>query len=147
SLRTTSQYTRFQDEYRTSVATQIQPMMAERESRTKLGCLGDDVAIQLPVTPNNPNFVENSEASADCIRRSKIKRLTSVGEWLSLVEHLVRDQGVGGSNPLSPTIYLMGIDGITSLTGFAPSAANFAVCPILCPLNRSTAANTLSSEG
>ncbi len=27
-----------------------------------------------------------------------------VGEWLSLVEHLVRDQGVGGSNPLSPTI-------------------------------------------
>jgi hypothetical protein len=30
----------------------------------------------------------------------------SVGEWLSLVEHLVRDQGVGGSNPLSPTIFL-----------------------------------------
>jgi hypothetical protein len=29
---------------------------------------------------------------------------THVGEWLSLVEHLVRDQGVGGSNPLSPTI-------------------------------------------
>ena len=28
---------------------------------------------------------------------------THVGEWLSLVEHLVRDQGVGGSNPLSPT--------------------------------------------
>src|ERR1035441_1235044 len=24
-----------------------------------------------------------------------------VGEWLSLVEHLVRDQGVGGSNPRS----------------------------------------------
>jgi hypothetical protein len=31
--------------------------------------------------------------------------LLHVGEWLSLVEHLVRDQGVGGSNPLSPTIY------------------------------------------
>jgi hypothetical protein len=28
---------------------------------------------------------------------------STVGEWLSLVEHLVRDQGVGGSNPLSPT--------------------------------------------
>ena len=28
-----------------------------------------------------------------------------LGEWLSLVEHLVRDQGVGGSNPLSPTNY------------------------------------------
>ena len=25
-----------------------------------------------------------------------------VGAWLSLVEHLVRDQGVGGSNPLAP---------------------------------------------
>src|SRR6185369_11083180 len=41
----------------------------------------------------------------------RLLRLTSpacspqlpVGEWLSLVEHLVRDQGVGGSNPLSPT--------------------------------------------
>ena len=30
------------------------------------------------------------------------------GEWLSLVEHLVRDQGVGGSNPLSPTILSLG---------------------------------------
>ena len=29
--------------------------------------------------------------------------IQTVGEWLSLVEHLVRDQGVGGSNPLSPT--------------------------------------------
>jgi hypothetical protein len=33
----------------------------------------------------------------------QIALLDSVGEWLSLVEHLVRDQGVGGSNPLSPT--------------------------------------------
>jgi hypothetical protein len=31
---------------------------------------------------------------------------TMFGEWLSLVEHLVRDQGVGGSNPLSPTIII-----------------------------------------
>src|SRR5690242_19238069 len=27
-----------------------------------------------------------------------------VGAWLSLVEHSVRDRGVGGSNPLAPTI-------------------------------------------
>ena len=26
------------------------------------------------------------------------------GVWLSLVEHLVRDQEAGGSNPLTPTI-------------------------------------------
>ena len=27
----------------------------------------------------------------------------AVGAWLSLVERLVRDQEVGGSNPLAPT--------------------------------------------
>ena len=36
-----------------------------------------------------------------------------VGEWLSLVEHLVRDQGVGGSNPLSPTIYSQAVHWIS----------------------------------
>ncbi len=30
-------------------------------------------------------------------------RANTVGEWLSLVEHSVRDAGVGGSNPLFPT--------------------------------------------
>jgi hypothetical protein len=38
-------------------------------------------------------------------RQKSLPRPTHVGEWLSLVEHLVRDQGVGGSNPLSPTIF------------------------------------------
>ena len=28
---------------------------------------------------------------------------TRVGVWLSLVEHLVRDEGVAGSNPATPT--------------------------------------------
>ncbi len=28
-----------------------------------------------------------------------------VGAWLSPVEHLVRDEGVGGSNPLAPTLF------------------------------------------
>src|SRR6185503_8313263 len=31
----------------------------------------------------------------------------SVGAWLSLVEHSVRDRGVGGSNPLAPTNFLI----------------------------------------
>ena len=30
---------------------------------------------------------------------------TPVGAWLSLVEHSVRDRGVGGSNPLAPTTF------------------------------------------
>jgi hypothetical protein len=35
--------------------------------------------------------------------RRKSFAIDLVGAWLSLVEHLVRDQGVGGSNPLAPT--------------------------------------------
>jgi hypothetical protein len=70
-----------------------------------------------------------------------------VGEWLSLVEHLVRDQGVGGSNPLSPTNYLKGINAVTSLTALATPTAVSELCPDLCPPSRSTAANTLSSDG
>jgi hypothetical protein len=44
----------------------------------------------------------NFEASPEC-ESGSFRVLATVGEWLSLVEHLVRDQGVGGSNPLSPT--------------------------------------------
>ena len=33
---------------------------------------------------------------------------SSVGAWLSLVEHLLREQGVGGSNPLAPTNDFLG---------------------------------------
>ncbi len=33
-----------------------------------------------------------------------IQGINGVGKWLSLVEHSVRDAGVGGSNPLFPTI-------------------------------------------
>src|SRR6266568_775789 len=44
----------------------------------------------------------------------------NVGEWLSLVEHLVRDQGVGGSNPLSPTIFSLSDPDtwVTECTGY-----------------------------
>ena len=41
-----------------------------------------------------------------------------VGEWLSLVEHLVRDQGVGGSNPLSPTISNQSLAALSGNRGF-----------------------------
>ena len=48
-----------------------------------------------------------------------------VGEWLSLVEHLVRDQGVGGSNPLSPTIFsLRGCAHLRSTTWRSRSRTN-----------------------
>src|ERR1700674_5589882 len=53
----------------------------------------------------------------------------SVGEWLSLVEHLVRDQGVGGSNPLSPTISNLVISGTCSHTH--PTVLNRPVSSLL----------------
>ena len=53
-------------------------------------------AILLPESPFRPGV-----PSAHVV--PVIVSVDLVGEWLSLVEHLVRDQGVGGSNPLSPT--------------------------------------------
>ena len=41
--------------------------------------------------------------------RRKRPTKNRIGEWLSLVEHLLREQGVGGSNPLSPTIVRSGV--------------------------------------
>ena len=52
-------------------------------------CYGECYNEQGRISNKNANF---------------LSRPHPVGEWLSLVEHLVRDQGVGGSNPLSPTI-------------------------------------------
>jgi hypothetical protein len=48
-----------------------------------------------------------TKASARSLSVRKRPSNRKFGEWLSLVEHLVRDQGVGGSNPLSPTITLI----------------------------------------
>ena len=60
-------------------------------------------------SPNAPKFPDFPTTGTCHITCSRMKGLISVGEWLSLVEHLVRDQGVGGSNPLSPTNKLIPI--------------------------------------
>ena len=39
------------------------------------------------------------------LRGEAARPAPTVGVWLSLVEHCVRDAGVGGSNPLTPTIF------------------------------------------
>ncbi len=54
----------------------------------------------------------------------RVQAQQSFGEWLSLVEHLVRDQGVGGSNPLSPT-------NLSSLTSSFHSVVSRCVVPVV----------------
>ena len=39
------------------------------------------------------------------LRTLLYKAPSQVGVWLSLVEHRVRDAGVAGSNPATPTIH------------------------------------------
>lgn len=40
----------------------------------------------------------------DSLKRILYLYVLSIGKWLSLVEHSVRDAGVAGSNPVFPTI-------------------------------------------
>jgi hypothetical protein len=72
----------------------------------QLACVGPN---DMTSGPRNASYVAASECynfDARIMLRNASSALSFVGEWLSLVEHLVRDQGVGGSNPLSPTIIL-----------------------------------------
>ncbi len=50
------------------------------------------------------------------------RKIKAIGEWLSLVEHLVRDQGVGGSNPLSPTNIFNSLQTGVVAPGIGPGA-------------------------
>src|ERR1700690_2406975 len=71
----------------------------------------------------------NFEVRQQFLRRAPafpLAPLHKVGEWLSLVEHLVRDQGVGGSNPLSPTNSFNSLHTLNKLkdrpSGFSPGS-------------------------
>src|ERR1700689_2713992 len=55
------------------------------------------------------NFNTSREVTRAGAASLLITARSAVGEWLSLVEHLVRDQGVGGSNPLSPTNFSLAL--------------------------------------
>ena len=44
-----------------------------------------------------------------------------------------RDQGVGGSNPLAPTIYPICCQWIVARSGTGSETGSAGLCPILCP--------------
>src|SRR6266581_4246896 len=73
-------------------------MTLNKPARVNSGKSGETIA--------NAILDEAVRAAVKLLRRFDRFYFRCVGEWLSLVEHLVRDQGVGGSNPLSPTNYL-----------------------------------------
>ena len=50
-----------------------------------------------------PSIVSADALAVRQRRRYKTACQTCVGVWLSLVEHLVRDEGVADSNPATPT--------------------------------------------
>src|SRR5580698_7536614 len=74
--------------------------------RVGAGCVGRASLVDLylleRLCPLVLRVIEREKTAAG---RSTIQHSAHMfGEWLSLVEHLLREQGVGGSNPLSPTI-------------------------------------------
>src|ERR1044071_794128 len=76
-----------------------------KNSRSRSMCCSVSLLI-LRVSPAGGRVNTASQSELLCyngLYRRHPPWMARVGEWLSLVEHLVRDQGVGGSNPLSPT--------------------------------------------
>jgi hypothetical protein len=103
--------------------------------------LGCDLDAPLPST----EYMGMLKTTEQLRRKSFTIRL--VGAWLSLVEHLVRDQGVGGSNPLAPTNLSQSFEEDNGGCTARLFALAFSLCPELCPLSRSSAARTASSLG
>ena len=64
------------------------------------------------------------------VRRCALHISSPVGAWLSLVEHSVRDRGVGGSNPLAPT------NSQKTLKNLHSSVEPFTRCTPQNPLSR-----------
>ena len=66
-----------------------------------------DALGSLPATPNRQRsgneLFRIVERKPERLKELRAERAEAVGAWLSLVEHSVRDRGVGGSNPLAPT--------------------------------------------
>jgi hypothetical protein len=88
-------------------------VLADLGEVTVVAPVGESSAIGHALTLGRPLRLETvSErvysvdgTPTDCVNIAfaKVLRSAPVGAWLSLVEHSVRDRGVGGSNPLAPT--------------------------------------------
>ena len=77
--------------------------------------------------------------------------LIDSGRGSAWLERLVRDQEVGGSNPLAPTIYPLCFHGVQAAVAFWLAAAFSSPCPELSLPRalraRSIAARTVSACG
>jgi hypothetical protein len=64
-------------------------------------------AIRISTHESYPTGLDPSTKRAvlqsPVIRLHHVSKMNTVGVWLSLVEHTVRDRGVAGSNPVTPT--------------------------------------------
>src|SRR5437660_8368143 len=90
-------------------------MTLNKPARVNSGKSGETIA--------NAILDEAVRAAVKLLRRFDRFYFRCVGEWLSLVEHLVRDQGVGGSNPLSPTNYPAGCKAVRDSTPLGRTGA------------------------
>ena len=49
------------------------------------------------------DWIRGARQGESNLKNCESRHVKSIGVWLSLVEHYVRDVGAGGSNPLTPT--------------------------------------------
>ena len=81
--------------------------------------------------PGLTQVLRRSGAADTLYSRGRSQRSAAVGTWRSLVAHLLWEQGVGGSNPLVPTMVPAGVGrleqaGVAQLVERQPSKLNVA---------------------
>ena len=99
-------------------------MTLNKPARVNSGKSGETIA--------NAILDEAVRAAVKLLRRFDRFYFRCVGEWLSLVEHLVRDQGVGGSNPLSPTKSIKHLQRIQACTFWVQFVQLAIGVPMVC---------------
>ncbi len=77
--------------------------MLEKRNKARFSDIQNQIKKSREPLAYHFGFIRRLLKPASRISTSASHRILTIGAWLSLVEHQVRDQGVGGSNPLAPT--------------------------------------------